>query len=607
MFKSVQLWVLWIGIVFLTGGILPAQSKNFTPQKDSSTLKQGKEALHLAKGSGNHLDELEASIALAGTYIEFHLFDEAEALLAVVQPLAFATESSLHKAQWFQQNGRLRMEQNEHSLAEYFLLRSIDLYQSAKTSDSLGLPFLRLAINAQVRNEYDRATLYAIQALKVFEANQDSFHLAKTREELGYIYQDQLETERALGLFESNLAYYRTVKDTAGIASAYGNIAMCHYDLEQNPLALAELDTSLALFKTIGDAEGVSESYNNIALPYIELGQFDQALEYLDSSKALFEQINDTRQLSIMLYNIAAVKQEQGKIKEAQVLFEEAYALDKKHKIPFAGIDYHWNMHTIFAEKGDFETALDHFYTFTELRDSMFTDRKMRNIQELQFRYDSEKKEQELYEKSQEVKLLTRDKQLNRTRTFALVLLLLTVAVSLLFIIYRTRAKHKRNLLIAQKEEEITRFKLAAAQEKLAENNVKLEEFTKNLLEKNWLVSEMEEQIGRLKDLSKEEEADKARKLEELLNLKILTEEDWQQYKSLFTGVYPEFMPGIDQRFPFLTEGEKRFLMLLKLGVSSREMAAILGVSQGSIRVSRYRIRKKMKLEESQKLEEIIG
>ena len=604
------LFLLGSGWVFAQGAGVPGgnsgEKNGIRLIKDSAAIGMGKEALELARSSGNVLEELEAANELAGIYLEFNQFEVAESLLTHAQDLAFGTESARHKAQWFRQNGRLRLEKNEHNLAEYYLLRSIQLFQAGSYPDSLGLSFLYLTENARIRNEYDKGAQYAYRALDQFERLGDSTHAARAREELGYIFQDHGEVEKAMELFEANLSYFQGKQDTAGIASSYGNIAMCHYDLEENELSIRELERSLHLFRTIGDGEGESETLNNIALPYIELGQYGKALDYLEASLDLFKEINDTRQMSIMLYNIGSVKQEQGKIREAQVYYEEAYALDKQHKIPFAAMDYHLNMHGIFADKGDFETALDHFYTFTELRDSMFDERKTRTVKELEFRYDSEKKEQELYESAQELKLANREKQLTLTRAVVAILVLVVLAVVLGFIIYRNRINHRKNLVIAQKEEEITRIKLEAAREKLAENNVKLEEFTRNLLEKNWLISQMEEQIGELKDQNHEEEAAKGRKLEELMKLKILTEEDWQQYKALFTGVYPDFLPMLAEKYSFLTEGEKRFLMLLKLGVTGKEMAGILGVSQGSIRVNRYRIRKKMGLGEEEKLEEVI-
>jgi DNA-binding CsgD family transcriptional regulator len=49
-----------------------------------------------------------------------------------------------------------------------------------------------------------------------------------------------------------------------------------------------------------------------------------------------------------------------------------------------------------------------------------------------------------------------------------------------------------------------------------------------------------------------------------------------------------------------------RLLILTKLNLSSREMAHMLGISADAIRKSRYRLRKKLNLEEENGIEVLI-
>ncbi len=79
-----------------------------------------------------------------------------------------------------------------------------------------------------------------------------------------------------------------------------------------------------------------------------------------------------------------------------------------------------------------------------------------------------------------------------------------------------------------------------------------------------------------------------------LLNRVILTEVDWQQFRQLFENVYPDFFASLLERFPDLTPAEIRLLALLKLGISTKQMAFMLGVSMNTIRTSRYRLRRKL-------------
>ncbi|MEJ7678709.1 MAG: helix-turn-helix transcriptional regulator [Segetibacter sp.] len=93
---------------------------------------------------------------------------------------------------------------------------------------------------------------------------------------------------------------------------------------------------------------------------------------------------------------------------------------------------------------------------------------------------------------------------------------------------------------------------------------------------------------------------------EKLVSTTILTENDWQHFRNLFEQVHPGFLYRLREKFTDLSPAEIRLLMLIKLALSSREMANMLGISIESVRKSRYRVRKKLKLEEESNLEVLI-
>ncbi|AKD54831.1 tetratricopeptide repeat protein [Spirosoma radiotolerans] len=82
----------------------------------------------------------------------------------------------------------------------------------------------------------------------------------------------------------------------------------------------------------------------------------------------------------------------------------------------------------------------------------------------------------------------------------------------------------------------------------------------------------------------------------QLLELAILTEADWQQFRKLFDQVYPNYLLRLRQKYPTLTPAETRIICLSRLSLSTKEMANMLGVSADTIIKTRYRIRKKANL-----------
>lgn len=62
-------------------------------------------------------------------------------------------------------------------------------------------------------------------------------------------------------------------------------------------------------------------------------------------------------------------------------------------------------------------------------------------------------------------------------------------------------------------------------------------------------------------------------------------------------SIHKHFVSRLMMRCPGLTEGEKRLAIFLRLGFSSKEIAALMNVETKSVEISRYRFRKKLRLD----------
>ncbi len=70
--------------------------------------------------------------------------------------------------------------------------------------------------------------------------------------------------------------------------------------------------------------------------------------------------------------------------------------------------------------------------------------------------------------------------------------------------------------------------------------------------------------------------------------------------------VYADFSNKLMQKFPNLSVQERRLMVLLRIGFSSKEIAPILNISVKSVEISRYRLRKKLNLNQNENLIDYI-
>jgi hypothetical protein len=149
------------------------------------------------------------------------------------------------------------------------------------------------------------------------------------------------------------------------------------------------------------------------------------------------------------------------------------------------------------------------------------------------------------------------------------------------------------------------RGRIRARKKEIESKNWQLENFTRKMVEKSELVEELRTQLEHFKSevvIPKE----RIETVSQILNSSILTDDDWEQFKSLFEQVHRNFFAELKLKYPLLSQAEVRLAALVKLNLSTREMANVLGISVDSANKARYRLRKKLELQPEQDLQEII-
>lgn len=83
-------------------------------------------------------------------------------------------------------------------------------------------------------------------------------------------------------------------------------------------------------------------------------------------------------------------------------------------------------------------------------------------------------------------------------------------------------------------------------------------------------------------------------------------EGDWSDFEEKFALLNPNFLEALVSRHPELTKSDLRLLMLTKMGYSQKEIASTLDIAPGSVKKARSRVRKKLQLDVSIKLNEYL-
>ena len=138
-------------------------------------------------------------------------------------------------------------------------------------------------------------------------------------------------------------------------------------------------------------------------------------------------------------------------------------------------------------------------------------------------------------------------------------------------------------------------------EQELESKNRELSSKIAQLIEKtelfNSLVEKVDEILSRKPDNVFEE-------LQEMMNMlqENKTEDFWNQFEMTFEQINKSFYDNIYERFPKLSNNEKRISAFLKMNMSTKDISHITHQSVRSIEMARTRLRKKLKLKRSDNL-----
>lgn len=426
-----------------------------------------------------------------------------------------------------------------------------DLKRLARLNNNIGVIYIKL-------NQPDKALELYSDALKLFESINDSINVAGTTTNIGSIYLQLGDYDIARKYYLKGYEIFKQIQLKAGEAHALFKLGALDEIQKEHQQALDNFFKSLEIQQGLFISPGVSrnmflaETYSNIGIVYFNMNDFDQAFEYLTLGYDLAIQ---TRQSDF----IASTSEYLSKI---------------------------------YKSKGEYKDALAYYEIYKQYSDSTFNERNIRELAqlEMQHHFESALKENEMTRKVEEQNQKRRN----------LYYLLLTIGMSFILIIVALLLKLEKN---KKKEVEIER---AGLLEKLEHANKELTTYVMYLLKKNEFILTI---IEKLKKTRLDAKPENKKALAELISelQSNLNSVSWEDFELRFQEVHTEFYTRLSQRFPDLSNNEIRLCAFFKLNMTTKEIAAITYQSLNSIKVARYRLRKKLNLKSGENLHTFLA
>lgn len=512
-----------------------------------------------------------------------------------------------------------RLEQTELLVksrpdSAYILLKAIlmdahqrkDLLLEALCHQQIGQVFYNYS-------NYTQAVDHLLQAEKIFRSENERNSLARNLNYLGHVYYANKQPELASRQFGEALRIYKQLQELSGIAFTYGNIGHLFEKKLMYDSAYTYQKKALWLYRRANDSMGMAKIFENMGSIMEDWGKFDSARICFETALSINRQYNDEIAQIEIMNNLGDIYRKTGRFHEGLQFSQKALLLAEKTKSQYQLASAYRDMARGFELIRGFDSAYIYNERSRELVEQIYSTSNNQQIALLETVHEVEKK-------NSQIASLALGKKINAIIAISVASGVLLFIILGIAIISRQRLKirnerelNTQNAHIYEKDRELMQAEIRnkyLEEEKLRAileiRSKELSAHTLHLIQKNQLLEELR---GKLNEIVNDEKRDQKKQLKQLIQkigINFNHDQYWDEFRAIFDEVHQTFFINLKRHANGLTPADLRLVALLRLNLGSADIATLLGISQDSLRVARYRLRKKLNIAEGESVTAFI-
>lgn len=412
--------------------------------------------------------------------------------------------------------------------------------------------------------------------------------------------------------YQKAIEYYKNNGDIYRAYTTKLNSFNSEFVFKDKKKILSEVKTEVNDIKKYGNKALVAMGYINIGFKYTMLGNNKEAKEYYLKSLELSNTFDNENVTLLAKYNLAGCYFIENEHEMAYNIYKEAEknytncGENRKLMQSYLGLS------NVFAATERYDSAYLYSIRYDSIRELIMGSIKIAEVQRL-------KAKDALSEYKVKLQLAENSALLHKKQMWITLLIAIGVILSIVLVLIVVLSK-KRLLEEQAKIREIENQKLQEKRESeekltqlktdklMSEINSKNREISSSLL----LLSSKNEILKKVIAMTEECKSDdpvfktyKAN-ISDVVKNSIKIDDEWKFFKLHFDKVHPDFFRRLKQDCKQLTENDLRLCAYIKIGMNSKHISQMLAITVNSVNITRYKIKKKLELNEDIGLDDYI-
>nr|NQU93880.1 tetratricopeptide repeat protein [Bacteroidota bacterium] len=496
--------------------------------------------------------------------------------------------------------GRVYYYKDEYSIAKTYLNKAKKLLENMKDNDGLSLYYFASASINNLTGNYIDAIKDNQELIRLSSITGNDLLRSAGLNGLAGTHIRLNEPDEALPYLRESLVIKNQIDDLGGKANILTNIGTAYELMENFDSAMIYYKKGLAIRVFRNDVRRIANSEVAIGGLLIKTQQYEEAIPNLNSAIQHYIDLEEKTGLCITKLKLASAMNYAGNVKQAGAIAGDALKAAKEFHNPALVSQCYEAMAKMAAHNKQYQDAFELGRLHKALSDSLAQANKEEVMKELETRFQVQRK-------NNQIELLESNNNIQKKN-----ILLLSISIGalisiliLIAVLFRLKSRdHGRQLklfeqdkIIRQQEDKISENEKQLLHGQVESKNRELASKALEMLRVNETIGIIINKLESLNHIYKNQPGASSHINDIVRTLENQTRSNsWEEFDKIFKNIHSEFYENLLKKCPELTASEIKIAALLKLNLSTKEIAAISFKSEEGVKSTRYRLRKKLDL-----------
>ncbi|MCK4664728.1 MAG: SpoIIE family protein phosphatase [Bacteroidales bacterium] len=344
--------------------------------------------------------------------------------------------------------------QSKNKKARKLFLYNLNIANKLSDSTSIASAYGNIANTYIYYNKFDSAIYYYSNALEIFEKIQHTKGIAILNATLGNLYLKMEEYDKALHSYLIACKLFKDINFEYYLAISSMNIGIVYQNKNNLDSALIYFNIAKTKFEDMKKFLLLGQCIGNIGKAHSYKKNYLKSINYFEKAEKFLLKFNALRDLAIIYYETGVAYDSLNQNSKAIDYYNKALNIAKDEEYLKNCVEEYKALSDIYKKTNNFKSSLKYFELFKIYSDSLIVIENTKNTDKLLIEFETKQKENE-------IKILKKDKLLNKEKIRRQNIVILSISfvivfsILLIIIIYKNykRKKHDNELLVHQNTE----------------------------------------------------------------------------------------------------------------------------------------------------------